>query len=256
MSYCKQLIQGKYSIDISTKNTSYLQTLRDFLLSQDFTVKSEDYTTSNAETLTVERDILGIKFTSSSTSLASSSISVQIYINVEDSTTQVLRSSGSFNITTLQSVNSDNKTTYAFSTTVMIINNENSFMIVISPSDKSVSTNTNIIAGVIHYNLLDDKQTSAGFYSISNTTYIAKENSLGDTIAFANSHITTGDDTLVYEPTLNVNKNSLFVGDTGEVVGLVGTEKGKTYQTSQDKYFAFYNNMAMQMGEEVSNSDS
>lgn len=256
MSYYKQLIQGDYGIDVSTKNTSYLQTLRDFLLFQGFTLKSEDYTTSSAETFTVERDILGITFSSSASSVGANTINVQIYINTDNETIQVLRSSSTFNITTLQSTDSDNKTTYAFSSTGMVINNENSFMLVISPSNKSINANTNIITGVVHYDLLDGTQTSAGFYSNSTTTYTAKEKTLGDTIALANAHITSGDDTLIYEPKLSINKNSLFVGDTEEVIGLVGAEKGKTYQTSQGKYFAFYNDMAMLVGEEVTNSDS
>lgn len=258
MSYCKQLIQGAYSVDVSTKDTSYLQTLRDFLLSKGFILKSEDYTTSGAETFTVERDILGITFSSSASSVSVNTINVQIYINTDNETIQVLRSSSAFNITTLQSINSDNKTTYVFSSTCMVIDNKNSFMLAISPSNKSVSANTNIVTGVVHYNLLDGTQTSAAFYSNSATTYTAKEKILGDTIALANAHITSGDDTLIYEPKLSINKNSLFVGDTEteEVIGLVGAEKGKSYQTSQGKYFAFFNDMAMLMGEEVTNSDS
>ena len=256
MSYCKRLIQGSYSLDTSTKNISYLQMLRDFLLSQDFTLKSEDYTTSGAETFTVERDILGITFSSSAISVGANTINVQIYINTDNETIQVLKSFANFTITLLQSINSDNKTTYAFSSTVMFIDNGNSFMFVVSPSNKSISANTNIVTGVIKYNLLDGTQTSAGFYSNSATAYTAKEKILGDTVALANAHITSGDDTLIYEPMLSINKNSLFTGDTEEVVGLVGAEKGKSYQTSQGKYFAFFNDMAMLMGEEVTNSDS
>lgn len=255
MSYCKQLIQGDYSTDVSTKNISYLQTLRDFLLSKSFTLKSEDYT-SGAETFTVERDVLVIAFSSSTSSLSATTINVQIYINADNDTTQVLRNSTSFNISTLQSTDFDNKATYAFSSTVMLVDNRNSFILVIGASNKSISSNTNIVAGVIKYNLLDGTQTSAGFYSNSATAYTAKEKTLGDTIALANGHITSGDDTLIYEPVLSVNKNGLFVGDTEEVVGLVGAEKGKSYQTSQGKYFAFFNDMAMMMGEEVTNSDS
>lgn len=251
MSYCKQLIQGDYSTTVSAKTTSYLQTLRDFLLSQGFTLKNEDYTTSGAETLTVERDILGITFNSNASSVSSDYINIQIYVNADDETIQVLKTNGLFTIKTLQSIDSNNRSTYAFSSTIMTIDNNDSFMFVISPSSVSINTNTNIVAGVVHYNLLDSTQTSAGFYSNSATSYTAKEKTLGDTIVFANGHITSGDDTLIYEPKLSINKNSLFTGDTEDVIGLVGAGKGKTYQTSQGKYFAFYNNMAMPMGEEV-----
>lgn len=253
MSYIKQTVQGSYELTVNDRNKAYLSALKNFLVDNGFTFVSEDYDAG----LGKQNVVLSLGNTQYSIVInngtaTSSSLTVTTSKLLDDSTTKVAGNSVSITLLVLLASVEDGgsiKTACAISSTVLLVKNQNSFALVITSSASSITSSDNIVTGNIAYKLIDGTNSDITF--VNGSSFWTAEKLQGNAVTFRLAHNKLNDDRLVYENKLSVNQSNVFVGDTNEVVGLVGAEKGKIYQTEKGKYFAFANDMAIPMGDEM-----
>lgn len=255
MAYIKQNVQSSYKSTLNERNKSYLLALKDFLIDNEFSFVSEDYATVSKENITMSDGNTQYYFgTVGSGNAIGSNCTLNIIVSkmLDNGTTQAVTSSVSINLQTLASTIQEGTTTknvYASGSTVLLVKNQNSFALIITSSANSITSSSNVVTGNIAYKLLDGTDSDISF--VNSTTFTAIEKSQGNAVTFRLAHNKLNDDRLIYENKLSVNQSNMFVGDSDEIAGLVGAEKGKIYQTDKGKYFAFANDIAMLMGDEI-----
>lgn len=252
MSYIKQNVQGSYEITPTDRNKSYLLALKNFLMDNGFEFVSEDYSNSGQENVVLQIGNMQYSFKTPNTNISNVNLNITISKLLDNNTInsightvsiQLINSGGTIvdeNIT---------KYAYALSSTVLLIKNKNSFILIITASANSITSSGNYITGNIVYTLVDGTKSDIGF--VNTDSFVAIEKSQGNPITFSSAHNKLDDDRLIYENKVFVNQSNMFVGDSDEIVGLVGAEKGKIYQTEKGKFLAFNADMGMLMGDEM-----
>lgn len=163
---------------------------------------------------------------------------------------------GSFTIADyVEAITTNTLTTYRRSLSVFIIKNNDSFIIRFVPqNDKYASTNGKHIANIC-CEVVDDTLTYSDdvvvFVTTSNTAKTIKRLQDDNACSLAVSHTVLKNNKLILENELSVlDNNGYFIEKTSDLVGLVGAETHKFYQTGNMTYFCFNTDMAMPMGEE------
>lgn len=249
--------------NINGGQNAILEALRDYFVNN--TLISFEIVTDTIESgtsitdriLELKYNNIKLQFVYTSNIAASAVLKCTSYLILSDDTFIEL---SSFTIADyVESVTIDNLATHRRSLSIFIIKNNDSFIIRFIPqNDKYASTNGRHIAN-IGCNVVDDtlgySDDVVAFVTTSGTAKTIKRLQDDNACSFAVSHTALKNDKLILENELSVlDNNGYFIEKTSDVIGLVGAEMHKFYQTENGTYFCFNADMAMLMGEEVTSN--
>lgn len=246
--------------NVNDGQNAMLEALRDYFVNNAIipfeivTDTIESGTSVTEKILELKHNNIKLQFVYTGSVVTTMALKCTSYLILQDDT---LVNLGSFTIANyVENVTIDSLTTYRRSLSVFIIKNNDSFIIRFVPqNDKYSSVNGRHIANIC-CDVVDDtlgySDDIVVFVTASNTTKTIKRLQEDNTCNFAVSHTALKNDKLILENELSVlDNNGYFIEKTSDVIGLVGAEMHKFYQTENDTYFCFNTDMAMLMGEEV-----
>lgn len=247
--------------NINAGQNAMLEALRDYfvnntLISFEIVTDTIESGTSYADRLIeLKHNNIKLQFKYNSAT-SNAALSVTSYLILQDDT---LINLGSFTITDYVGIiTTDSLNTYSRSLSIFIIKNNDSFIIRFIPqNDKYASVNGKHIA-YINCNVVDDTLSYSDdvvAFVTSSTVKTIKRLQDDNACAFAVSHTALKNNKLIVENKLSVtDNNGYFIEETSDVVGLIGAEMHKFYQTENGTYFCFNTDMAMIMSEEVTSN--